>query len=369
MQRRLREGCRDVKALTVETYLQNSKDYCLIDVRSPGEYGEAHIPGAVNVPLFTDAERVQVGIAYKQEGTDRAKQVGLRFVAARLPQMVEQILAAAGEKKIVFYCWRGGMRSRSMSYLLAALNYPVYQLTGGYKAFRRHINRFHETYNIKVPVFVLNGLTGVGKTQMLALLAGRGIPVLDLESMANHRGSAFGSVGLGAPRSQKDFDALLAVALMERKDAHCLVVEGEGKRIGPVHLPEYLFAAMEKGPHILLVADLNVRVERIVSEYRGHGDTAAELATAIYGLQKKLGKAKCDALADKIQRRLYAEVVLELCRGYYDLYYRDSRRAREDYLAIVNVNDLERGADEVAAVITAYLDGRNACGGEHTTCM
>ncbi|NLM46858.1 MAG: tRNA 2-selenouridine(34) synthase MnmH, partial [Firmicutes bacterium] len=290
---RPREGCRNVKDITVEEYLQKSKEFCLIDVRSPGEYTEAHIPGAVNIPLFTDEERAQVGIVYKHEGTDRAKQVGLRFVARRLPQMVGQILAAAGGKKIVIYCWRGGMRSRSVSHLLAALDYPVYQLTGGYKAFRRYINHFHATNKIEVPVFVLNGLTGVGKTRLLALLVERGYPALDLESMANHRGSAFGSVGLGAPRSQKDFDALLALALMEKKHAPCLIVEGEGKRIGPVQLPDYFFTAMEKGPHILLVADLNVRVERIVAEYRGRGDTSEELAAAVYGLQKKLGKAKC----------------------------------------------------------------------------
>jgi tRNA 2-selenouridine synthase len=358
-----------VKALSVEDYLQNSKDFCLIDVRSPGEYTEAHIPGAVNVPLFTDEERAKVGIVYKQEGTDRAKQVGLRFVAARLPQMVEQILAAAGEKKIAVYCWRGGMRSRSVSHLMAALDYPVYQLTGGYKAFRRHINRFHATYKIEVPVFVLNGLTGVGKTRMLALLAERGYPALDLESMANHRGSAFGSVGLGAPRSQKDFDALLALALMEKIDAPCLIVEGEGRRIGPVHLPDYFYKAMEEGPHILLVADLNVRMERIVSEYRGCGDTSEELAAAVYGLQKKLGKAKCDALAEKIRNRMYDDAALELCRDYYDLYYRDSRRSSEDYLAIMDVNDLERGAEKVAAIITAFLAGKKAGEGENKTCM
>src|SRR5690554_4672363 len=131
----MREGLERLKVLHVEEFLENRNHYQLIDVRSPGEFQEAHIPGAVNVPLFTNEQRAQVGITYKQEGTDQAKRVGLQLIAPRLPDIVDDVLAAAGDREIVIYCWRGGMRSHSMCALLNALKYPVYQLVGGYKAF------------------------------------------------------------------------------------------------------------------------------------------------------------------------------------------------------------------------------------------
>ena len=346
-----------MKTLRVEEYTENTDRYQLIDVRSPGEYEEAHIPGAVNVPLFTDEERAQVGTVYRHEGTDQAKQVGLELVSQRLPEIMQQILAAADGKEIVLYCWRGGMRSRSMCSFMDALQFPVWQLVGGYKAFRRYINNFHHDRTISVPVFVLNGLTGVGKTLLLARLKSRGLPTIDLESMANHRGSAFGSVGLGPARSQKDFEALLAYALMEYKNAPCLIVEGEGKRIRAVHVPDYFFFAMNEGPHILLEADLEVRVERIVAEYQSI-DTSDELAAAVCSLQKKLGKVKCEELEGQIREGKYHQVVMELCRDYYDLYYRDSQKNTDNYLACVNVNDLEFGTEAVISVIKEYLKNK-----------
>ena len=352
----MREGLAKVRRLlTVEQFLAEKEHYYLVDVRSPREYAEAHIPGAVNIPLFNNEERALVGTTYKQAGTDRAKQVGLNLVAPRLPQLVAKILQASAGKETVIYCWRGGMRSRSICSLLEALNYPVWLLQGGYKAFRRYIHDFLSQAEITVPVFVLNGLTGVGKTRIIKILQQQGHPALDLEGMANHRGSAFGTVGLGQARSQKDFEALLALALLDYQTAPYLVIEGEGKKIGTVRLPDFLYQAMQKGQHLLLQADLPVRISRIVEEYQGSAEQLEELVQAVKNLSRKLGKAKCEELAALIRREELERAVEILCTNYYDHYYSDSRQAKDNYLAVVDVNDLYKGAAEIIGTINLYL--------------
>lgn len=360
-----------MRTIQVEEFIKNREQYQPIDVRSPAEYRQAHIPGAINVPLFSDGERAIIGTVYRHEGVDAAKILGIKMVAPRLPDMVEKMLAAAAGKRILLYCWRGGMRSCSIAAFLEALKYPVFQLNGGYKAFRQFIFRYHQNKRISVPVFVLNGLTGVGKTRVLQILQSRGYGALDLEGMANHRGSVFGAVGLGEPRTQKDFDALLAYALMDYEDAPYLIVEGEGKRIGKVSLPDYLYTAMLQGSHILLEADLPVRVERIVNEYYGRQDTKEELVAAVGMLQRRLGKAKVEELRAKILQDRYHEAVLELCRDYYDQLYGDSRKNREEYLAVINANNLEQAAEEIIKAIEAYLAKNKALlgSGEAPPCM
>ena len=342
--------------ISVEQYLENRQQYYLVDVRSPGEFLLSQIPGAVNLPLFTDEERAHVGTTYWQEGADQAKLVGLSLVSPRLPQMVEQIIKGAAGRDIVLYCWRGGMRSRSVFSLLQSLGYPAKQLVGGYKAFRRQVVRYFANKRITIPVYVLNGLTGVGKTLIIHKLQEMGVGALDLEGFANHRGSAFGSVGLGQPRSQKDFDALLFLALIDLDDADYLVVEGEGKRIGPVILPDFLYDAMLAGRHILLEAGLPVRVERILQEYRGTLNNTEELASAVLSLQQKLGKDKCEGLASQIQRGDYLLAAQVLCTDYYDLYYRDSRKRQGYYVGVVDVDNLDRGVADILALVE-HLQG------------
>jgi len=348
-ERAIRQGRIDrlKSLLTVEKLLQNRDAYCVVDVRSPEEFFEARIPGAVNLPLFEDEERVKLGAAYWQEGAEQAKMLGLSLAAPRLPQLVEKILSCAAGREIVLYCWRGGMRSSSLLSVMEAMGYPVWQLQGGYKAFRRQVVSYLSSTKIQVPVFVLNGLTGVGKTLLLRELANCGAPVLNLEEMANHRGSAFGAIGLGASRSQKDFESLLFLALHDLHGAPYLLVEGEGKKIGPVVLPDFLYQAMLEGPHLLLEAGIDLRVERILEEYAGMSANRQALADAILALQKKLGREKCELLAAKISQGDYRSVARTLCTDYYDLYYRDSRKKKGDYLAVINLSDIGSGVQSV----------------------
>ncbi len=344
--------------LGVEEWLVNRERYYLVDVRSPAEFKAASIPGAVNIPLFSDEERAAVGTVYRQEGPQAAKMVGLALVSPKLPRLVEKTLSGAGHREILLYCWRGGMRSNSLAAVLEALACPVRRLTGGYKAFRRLVVRGLTGYSLNVPVFVLNGLTGVGKTMVIRTLAERGVPALDLEEMAGHRGSVFGGFGLGPPHTQKDFEALLFLELWKHRAARYLVVEGEGRRIGPVVLPDFLFAAMLGGPRILLEASLEVRVERILTEYRSTtAEQVKELTTAVSSLRNRLGEEKCAGLLEIIGAGRYAEAARELCTGYYDLLYKDSRAAPGQYLAAVNIDDPDRGVQRLLAVIEEYMSG------------
>ncbi len=343
--------------LDIESFLLAPENYYVVDVRSPGEYKAASIPGAVNAPLFDDREREIVGTTYWQEGTDRAKLVGLSMVAPKLPLMVESILNGANGKEIVLYCWRGGMRSRSLAAVFEILGYPVRQLAGGYRAFRRQVVKGLDKDSPGVPVFVLNGLTGVGKTLVIRELQAMGAPALDLEAMANHRGSVFGGVGLGDPSSQKDFEAQLFLALRRYAGAPFLIVEGEGRRIGPVVIPDFLYKAMRDCPHILLEAPLDVRAARIVAEYGGKDtQTTLALAEAVQSLEKRLGRTRCAELAACIRQGDCEKAAKVLCVEYYDRYYRDSRRTLSDYIAVVDVADISAGARRVLAVIDEYLN-------------
>ncbi|MBS4023725.1 MAG: tRNA 2-selenouridine(34) synthase MnmH [Dethiobacter sp.] len=333
--------------------------YFIVDVRSPGEFNEASIPGAVNVPLFTDEERVIVGTTYWKEGTDRAKLVGLSLVAPKLPGMVESILTGAAGREIVLYCWRGGMRSKSVAAVLDMLGYPVQLLLGGYKAFRRQVSSYLTEASLSTPVFVLNGLTGVGKTLVIKQLQAMSAPALDLEAMANHRGSVFGGVGLGGPHSQKDFEVRLVLALKEHCGAPYLIVEGEGKRIGPVTVPEFFHQAMRNSPHILLATTIDVRVQRIMDEYSGcAAENTEDLAKAVISLEKRLGREKCEMLSTQIRTGNYGETVKILCTEYYDRYYKDSRQNKGDYLGVVDVTEISAGAQKVVEIIAAYMEGR-----------
>lgn len=348
--------------LTVEEYLANREAFYTVDVRSPGEFREASIPGAVNIPLFDDKEREIVGTVYWKEGTDRAKLVGLSIVGPKLADMVEKMVGEANGKTILLYCWRGGMRSSSVLAVLHALGYPAARLKGGYKAFRRHVLSFLQAARLEKPVFVLNGLTGVGKTLVIRKLRDRQVPALDLEGLANHRGSVFGAVGLGVQPSQKDFEARLFLELERFKSSDYLVVEGEGKRIGTLVLPDFLYDAMNAGPHILLEASLDKRVERILAEYGQSQNNAEELAQAVPRLEKRLGTARCQELAGRIKKGELAEVARVLCLEYYDKLYKDSRQEQDKYLATVDVNCLEAGVSKLLEVINNYVERQRGSG-------
>ena len=258
-----------IKKLSIEEFLAKAGDYPVIDVRSPGEYGHAHIPGAHNLPLFTNDERKVVGTTYKQKGREEAIKIGLDYFGVKMRGMVEKVeqiignwqlanatgnlsLSADSEKNgivekplpiancILIHCWRGGMRSAGVAWLLDLYGFEVYTLLGGYKAYRNWVlAQFEKDYDIKI----LGGYTGSGKTAVILHLKENGEKIIDLEGLANHKGSAFGGIGMPPQPSPEMFENLLAIELY-KMNGQAFWMEDESQRIGILNIPHSLWKAM-----------------------------------------------------------------------------------------------------------------------------
>lgn len=329
-------------------------DLLFIDVRSAGEYAGASIPGAVNIPLFNDREHHQIGVIYHQLGENEARHAALIMVSPKLPLLVDNIMKACGEKKPLLYCRRGGLRSSSLYQILTLTGIQSLRLKNGYKAFRRYVNERLNSYQLVSELYILHGLTGVGKTAVLKKLENRGIPVIDLEGLAGHRGSVFGAVGFPKQPSQKDFDARLLEQLDRYGNKPYLVIEGEGRRIGNIYLPLFLSTAMEKGHRLLLTASIENRVDRIVNTYTPASMTAEEfggLKEALFSLRHRMGHQKVERLISLLDQGEFHTVAEELCTGYYDLFYDDSRPEYSKFDAVIDANDLENATRHITELI------------------
>jgi tRNA 2-selenouridine synthase len=313
-----------------------------IDVRSPEEYAVGHIPNAVNIPLFNDDERAQVGTIYKQVGVEEAKQLGLSIVSTKLPEIVGQarLLHKSG-RKVVVYCWRGGMRSKSIVNVLEMMGIAAAQLLGGYKTYRQHVLDRLRNIEIKPVIVVLCGSTGTGKTIILNLLAQQNIPVIDLEKLANHRGSVFGQIGLGKPSTAQNFDAKLLQELDMLNNRPYIVVECESKRIGNVYLPDSLFNAMRQGKKILLTTDIEIRVNRLIEEYLDlYSNNQEAIVASIESLRKRIGNKKTDQLLIDFKAGKIREVVKMLLLDYYDPMYGYEKGDTTNYNSWVKADDV-----------------------------
>ncbi|MBM3200688.1 tRNA 2-selenouridine(34) synthase MnmH [Candidatus Woesearchaeota archaeon] len=312
-----------MKTISVEEAL--SGDYVFIDVRTPKEFEESTIPGAVNVPLFSNEERAVVGTLYAQKGQDEAFKKGLDFVSKSLPNLLEAVSKYKKDKLIVF-CWRGGMRSKSLTGLLEGLGYDVRQLEGGHKAYRNYILERFKDYKLKPKLIVLNGLTGAGKTEILKQFSNS----LDLEGLAQHRSSILGSVGLN-PVSQKMFDALLFKRLEELKDESYIIVEYESKKIGHVQMPAFLYKALKEGVQVKIVCSFDDRVKRLVEEYSAYKE---ELAEKIMLMRKSVGNdKKINEWLKMLKEDEFEELAARILKEYYDpLYSHTVDAVKYDYV-------------------------------------
>ncbi|GMX64192.1 tRNA 2-selenouridine(34) synthase MnmH [Paenibacillus elgii] len=304
--------------------LHQERELTLVDVRSPGEFKEFTIPGSLNIPLFDDRERAEIGTTYKQVSIEAAKQRGLEIVSAKLPAFIREF-QALGPNKAVF-CWRGGMRSRTSATLLSLMGIRAYRLTGGIRAYRQWVVQTLESFEHKPRVIVIAGHTGTGKSLILRKLAERGYPVLDLERMAGHRGSIFGQIGL-APNNQKTFESLLVHELLRYQDRPFVLMEAESRRIGRVVMPSFLAEAKTSGIPIRIEVPLEERIRHIVQEYRPEEHADACL-TAFRQIHRRLHTPIAAQIEQHLLDHEFEEAAGLLLEYYYDPRY---EHAEESY--------------------------------------
>jgi tRNA 2-selenouridine synthase len=280
-----------VKRLSISEFVSMMEQYPILDVRSPSEYAHAHMKNAYSLALFTDEERKLVGTAYKQQGKQPAIKLGLNYFGVKMASMVndvEALLASSSDptnKVLLVHCWRGGMRSAGVAWLLDLYGYTVYTLVGGYKAYR---NWVLAQFILAYPFKVVGGYTGSGKTETLHALHALNEPIIDLEGLAHHKGSAFGNLGQPIQPSQEQFENLLAQSLYTISVKSSFIwVEDESRRIGLVNIPATLFDQIRKSKLYFLEIPFTQRLQFIL---QGYGKFEKDkLMTAILRIKKRLG--------------------------------------------------------------------------------
>ncbi|WP_079509375.1 tRNA 2-selenouridine(34) synthase MnmH [Mesobacillus jeotgali] len=313
-----------MKDISVQELI-SSKKYIPVDVRAPIEHRDSAIPGSVNIPLFTDEERQEIGILYKQSGEEAAKWRAMEVVSPKLPGLLGEIkeMKKTGSEPVI-HCWRGGMRSKSVASFLEFAGVPSYRLEGGYRAYREYILE-------KIPkllpqrAVVLHGMTGTGKTDLLKALQEKGYPVVDLEQMANHRGSIFGMIGKGEAHNQKTFDALLFDRLKEIEGSSYFIIEAESKRIGRAAQPEEILEKKADGIHFLVNSSVSKRVQRIYDEYvspfKEESWFEEEVHEKVTKLLKRLPQDAAASLQVALKEKNYHLLIEILLVHYYDPRY------------------------------------------------
>jgi tRNA 2-selenouridine synthase len=304
-----------LKKITVERFLELAEYTPVCDVRSPLEYNNGHIPGAINIPLFNDKEREEVGIKYHKEGRIHAILEGLKQTSPSLLLKLQQAMKISTSGNLLVHCWRGGMRSEAMAWLFSLADIDVEVLDGGYKSYRRYIiKRIAE----KRKMIILGGMTGCSKTHILEYLKVSGQQVLDLEGLANHKGSAFGSLGQHPQPTTEQFANILFNELKKTNRDLPLWVEDESRNIGSVFMPDRFFLNMQDAPAIILKMDVKTRLPRLIEEYSGYPEEL--LKASVLKISKRLGGDNTRETIEAIEAGDFAQAI-EITLNYYDKAY------------------------------------------------
>jgi tRNA 2-selenouridine synthase len=355
-----------VQRLNIKEFLSESKSKVLLDVRSPGEYNHAHIPSAVSSPLFTDEERKIVGTTYKQKSREEAIKIGLDFFGPKMRKMVEEVEEmfkspeVGSQKSEVFvYCWRGGMRSAGVSWLLDLYGFKVYTLAGGYKAFRNYVL---QTFQQPIQLKILGGYTGSGKTEVLNELEKNGETIIDLEKIASHKGSAFGAFKMPPQPKQEMFENLLAVELnakIKQKENSDLSspfwrtgviwLEDEAQRIGDLNLPNALWDSMRESPLFFLEIPFEERLNHIVEEY-GECEKG-KLIDSTKRISQRLGGLDAKNTIEFLEKGEIKEAFRILLK-YYDKRYLKGLHNRQNISALLTKIQCDSVTPKNAVLLT-----------------
>ncbi|MDU5099663.1 MAG: tRNA 2-selenouridine(34) synthase MnmH [Peptoniphilus grossensis] len=309
--------------------IKGGKKIIFVDMRSPKEFCDYKIPGAINLPILDDSEREIVGRTYVKESVEKAKYLGINFAKDKLPAYYEKIIDLKKScDDLVLYCSRGGYRSNVFFTFLRALNVDVKKLIGGYKSYRKYIRENLDSSISQKEFIVLCGKTGVGKTEILNKLKSA-YPVLDLEELANHRGSNFGGIGLTLQPSQKYFESLLFEAL--DNDKKNFFTEGESSKIGNIQLPKTLIEKISSGRKIIIEDEINSRIKRIKRDY--NLSDRDEIYKSLLEIKKFISPEREKLYLEKFQEGDYDFLIRDLLLNYYDPHYKKNYSKDDLHLA------------------------------------
>ena len=302
--------------ITIEDYLTSAEELPLIDVRSPGEYKKGHIPGAINIPLFNDTERAEVGTMYVQQSREKAIDLAYKFVEPKRQFFIDEARKAAVNNKIAVHCWRGGMRSKAFAEHIESNGIDeVFVIKNGYKSFRKHVL---DSFEIDCKLNILGGYTGSGKTEILKQLKTQGEQCIDLEALANHKGSVFGGMGKRIELSTEQFENNLYWEWRKQNFSKAVWIEDESASIGPVNIPSGLYKKMREASIIFLEIPKEKRAEYLVLDYNNCKKEV--LKQNVLKISKRLGGLNTQDTIKYIDKENYVEAAMILL-NYYDKYY------------------------------------------------
>lgn len=344
--------------ITIEecSRLRQQGELVLIDVRSPSEYNEASIPGSLNIPLFNDQERAEIGTLYKQVSVQAAKERGLEIVSAKLPTFIKTF-AGISENKAVF-CWRGGMRSKTTATVLSLMGIRVHRITGGYRAYRQYVVERLNDICYEPQSFIIHGNTGSGKTAILHKMKQNGHPVLDLEGLAGHRGSIFGGIGLKA-HNQKTFDSLLLDNIHENEKFSYVLFEAESRRIGNITVPDLMMELRAKGHHISLEMPLEARVNQIIEDYKPW-ENIDECMGSFRKIKSRIHTPVAAEIEACLMSEKYDTAVELLLTYYYDPRYSHSTSEHDEQISsIVKAANTAEATIKIEQIVNSLMERKS----------
>lgn len=337
-------GYPDKKKIEIAEFLKLRREIPVIDVRSPCEYRSGHIPGAINIPLFSDQERETVGITFKKEGRVNAILKGLDLIGPAMQEKLSEAIKAARQGELLVHCWRGGMRSEAMAWLFSLGDLKCEVLKDGYKAYRNYILA---SLTAKRKLIILGGMTGTSKTHILRLIKKQGYQVIDLESIANHKGSAFGALGQPPQPSTEQFANLLFDEWSVLSPEKPVWLEDESRNIGTVFMPDTFYANMQGSKTIILLLSIEKRLPRLIEEYSAYPPDL--IKDSIKRISKRLGGDNTRDAIEAVEAGDFAKAI-EITLKYYDKAYLFGikRKPSENIIYIEsNTDDFNINAEKV----------------------
>ncbi|TAL72586.1 MAG: tRNA 2-selenouridine(34) synthase MnmH [Bacteroidetes bacterium] len=335
-----------LEKIDVVKFLEHAEVTPVVDVRSPSEYNSGHIPGSINLPLFDDIERAIVGTRYKKEGRIPAILEGLKLTAPVMTTKLEKALSISKNGELLVHCWRGGMRSEAMAWLFSLGDIKTEVLEGGYKSYRHYIL---ESLSQKKKMIILGGMTGSSKTHLLRFLKGYGQQIIDLEGLANHKGSAFGSLGQLPQPSTEHFANLLFEEWKHINQDLPFWIEDESRNIGTVFMPDKFYSNMQHSPAIILMMNMKTRLPRLLEEYTNYPSEA--IKASILRISKRLGGDNTREAIYAVEKGDFAKAI-EITLFYYDKAYQFGLKKKSPE----NIFYVETDSDDIEINALKILD-------------